>query len=567
VLVNSAVDFEFHARRWDTNCKKQAKGTIISPIAIPRINCGWMTAVRNELSQGNMTTSRGRDSRLVWWLRGASPVTWRRSTGWYLRCLGAIYLIAFISLYTQIDGLVGSNGLEPIARFLAAVSAYAGDTPWWKLPTLCWLKSSDAFLHVQCIAGVALSILAISGIAQIPVFACLWILYLSLSVACQQFLGYQWDALLLEAGLLAMFLAPARWLAWKPGWEEPPIVMMWLQRWLIFRLMILSGIIKLASGDPNWRNLTALTFHYWSQPLPTWTSWYASHWPLWFQKFSCVNMFVVELGAPMLVFGPRKLRVLAAAAVVFLQLLILGTGNYGFFNLLAIALCIPLLDDAMLPPLWPARWTKAAATPPGERVAPWLGKARHIATIIVAAIIVPATLNEALLRCRVPVPLPEGIESALQSFAPLRSLNAYGLFEVMTTGRRELIFEGSNDGMQWKEYQFKWKPGDVSKPPAFCAPHMPRVDWQLWFASLYPQSNWDFLQSLMQSILRGSRPVMDLMGDDPFNGRPPRYVRLRTYEYRFTTSDERARSGAWWTRTDTGVASSMYSLGNGGGVP
>jgi hypothetical protein len=505
-------------------------------------------------------------------LRGSSPVAWNRSAAWYLRGLGLIYLIAFISLWTQVDGLIGSDGLEPISRYLPAVSAFAGGTPWWQVPTLCWLNSSNAFLHFQCAAGVGLSILAIAGIAQIPAFACLWVLYLSLCVACQQFLGYQWDALLLEAGVLAIFLAPVRWLAWTPVGEKPPMVMMWLQRWLIFRLMLLSGIVKLASGDPNWRNLNALTFHYWSQPLPTWTSWYAAHWPLWFQKFSCVSMFAVELGMPMLMFGPRKLRVTGAIGVIGLQLLILATGNYGFFNLLAIVLCIPLLDDVFLPPSTRGGRKKRVAEfsgSPSHPLATVLGAhfriVRSWVTIIFAVIVGTVTLNEAVERCGVPVPLPAGIESALRSFAPLRSMNSYGLFAVMTTERQELIFEGSNDGVQWKEYQFKWKPGDVARAPAFCTPHMPRLDWQLWFAALDPQGNGDFLQRIMQAILHGSKPVMELMGTDPFDGHPPKFVRLRVYQYRFTAADERARTGDWWTRKDTGEASRMYSLGNGGG--
>jgi hypothetical protein len=522
-----------------------------------------MTEGQHDLSYGQVTARPWRSGRFVRLLSGSAPVTWRRSAGWYLRCLGLIYLIAFISLWTQIDGLIGSDGLEPVGRFLSSVRAYSDGTPWWQLPTLCWLNSSDWFLQAQCAAGVVLSILAIAGVAQLPAFACLWILYLSLSVASQQFLGYQWDALLQEAGLLAIFLAPLRWFAWKPAWEDPPIVVMWLQRWLIFRLMLLSGVVKLASGDPNWRNLTALTFHYWSQPLPTWTSWYAAHWPLWFQKFSCVSMFVVELGMPLLMLGPRRLRLIAAINVVALQLLIFGTGNYGFFNLLAITLCIPLLDDALLPKLWPARWTISAAAPVvASPPIPYLREVRLYASIALASLVVLVTVPQSLQRCHLRITPPRLIGSVSEGVAPLRSLNAYGLFEVMTTDRQELIFEGSNDGTHWKEYQFKWKPGDLSGRPAFCTPHMPRLDWQLWFAALYPEGHWDFIERLMQSILRGSKPVMNLIDADPFNGHPPRYVRLRIYQYRFTTSEEHARSGDWWTRTDTGKGSAPYSLGN-----
>jgi hypothetical protein len=523
-----------------------------------------MAAEQRDLSYLSRTMRSGPVNWLLRHLRGPGPVTWNRSAGWYLRGLGVIYLIAFISLWTQISGLIGSDGLEPVERYLSGIEAYLGATPWWRVPTLCWLNASDWFLQVQCGAGAILSLLAIAGIAQAPVFACLWVLYLSLAVACQQFLGYQWDALLLEAGLLAIFLAPVRSLAWRTEPQAPPVVMMWMQRWLLFRLIFLSGVVKLTSGDPNWRNLTAMTFHYWSQPLPTWTSWYAAHWPLWFQKFSCVSIFVMELGIPIFVFGPRRVRLVAVVGIVSLQLLILSTGNYGFFNLLAIVLCIPLLDDAMLPRLWPERWTRTAHPKLPTSSDADLKLARLYATVVFSAIVGCVTLNAAVQRAGLRVPLPAGIASALDAFAPLRSMNSYGLFAVMTTDRQEIIFEGSNDKVHWKEYQFKWKPGDLGRRPAFCTPHMPRVDWQLWFASLDPRGNSEFLLHIVQGILRGSEPVMGLMGDDPFNGHPPKFVRLKVYQYRFTTPAQGTATGDWWTRTDTGAGSSEFSLGVGG---
>lgn len=516
-----------------------------------------MADASNNLSHVAPSSLHPVVQRILRGLTGTTSVCWSRSAGWYLRLLGLIYLAAFISLWVQVDGLIGSQGIAPIQRYLSEVRAHLGYVPWWQAPTLCWINSSDRFLALQCGAGVVLSILATLGVAQLPAFALLWLLYLSLTVASQQFLSYQWDGLLLEAGFLAIFLSPLQWLAWKPRGAQPPIVVMWLQRWLIFRLMLLSGIVKLGSGDPNWRNLTALTYHYWTQPLPTWTSYYASHWSLGFQKFSAVSMFVVELGMPILMLGPRRCRMLAAIGVVSLQLLILATGNYGFFNLLAIALCVPLLDDSVLPALWPGGHDALATVQRQTFEQP-----RFRITAFVGAVVVLMTSIQFARTCGLLQTMPAPLEVVSQSLSPLRSMNSYGLFAVMTTGRHELIFEGSNDAVRWKEYAFKWKPGDVKKKPAYCVPHLPRLDWQLWFAALNPQGNMPTIEGLVSGILRGSKPVMGLMEGDPFGGRPPRYVRVRVFDYRFTSADEGSRTGDWWVRTDTGLKTEAYTLAN-----
>jgi len=539
-----------------------------------------MDETQNNLSHHAPSPVHPVARRIVQWLTGSRPVTWNRSGAWYLRLLGLIYLAAFISLWVQVDGLIGSQGILPVQRYLAEARAQLGDGWWWQAPTLCWINASDGFLAFQCAAGVVLAIFATLGIAQLPAFALLWLLYLSLTVASQTFLGYQWDGLLLEAGLLAIFLAPIQWFAWKPRWAQPPIVVMWLQRWLIFRLMLLSGFVKLASGDPNWRNLTALTYHYWTQPIPTWTSYYASHWPLGFQKFSAVGMFVVELGMPLLMFGPRRLRTLAAIGVIAFQLLILATGNYGFFNLLAIALCVPLLDDSTLPRLWPRDTTAVSWMAQRVRVRTWPLKwprrrsgaveqlenrcknARLWVTGVLAAVIVMATGTEFARRCGLSAWVPRPVEFVAECLSPLRSTNSYGLFAVMTTERPELIFEGSNDRVAWAEYRFKWKAGDLNKRPTFCAPHLPRLDWQLWFAGLDPQGNTPVIEGLVRGILRGSKPVMALMDGDPFAGHPPRYVRVKLYQYRFTSAPDGSRTGDWWERTDTGQQTEAYTIGS-----
>jgi len=279
----------------------------------------------------------------------------------FLRSLGAIYLIAFISLWVQILGLVGGDGILPAKLTMdsvrrEAINEHLGWEQYHLMPTLCWLGTSDGFLKVQCAAGTVLALLVMAGIAPAPCLFSLWLIYLSLATVCREFLGFQWDNLLLETGLLAIFFVPWRIL---PRFSKTPPasrLVLWLIRWLLFRLMFASGCVKLMSGDPNWRNLTALNFHYETQPLPTWIGWYAQQLPTWAQKTSTALMFATELVLPLLIFAPRRLRQIPCVLFIIFQLLILLTGNYCFFNLLAIALCVVLLDDAALRKLIPAKW-------------------------------------------------------------------------------------------------------------------------------------------------------------------------------------------------------------------
>src|SRR5437016_9379556 len=271
----------------------------------------------------------------------------------WLRLLGLTYLIAFVSLSTQIDGLAGHNGILPAVDYLEAVRERIGPERYWRLPTFCWLDAGDGFLHFQCAAGTVLSLLLIAGFLPVPALVFLWAIYLSLSTVCRDFLSFQWDILLLETGFLAIFLAPRRW---PPGFSRetaPSLTVLWLCRWLLFRLMFMSGAVKLLSGDATWSKLTALTFHYETQPLPTWVGWYAHQLPVWFQKISVAIMFGIELVAPFLILCGRRPRQIACGAFVLLMLLISLTGNYCFFNLLTVALCVLLLDDAFLLRLLP----------------------------------------------------------------------------------------------------------------------------------------------------------------------------------------------------------------------
>jgi hypothetical protein len=385
----------------------------------------------------------------------------------------------------------------------------------------------------------------------------LWLLYLSLSTVSSDFLSFQWDALLLEAGLIALFIAPLSF--WhRPQQHEPRTGARWLVWWLLFRLMLGSGIVKLASGDPTWRDLTALAYHYQTQPIPTPFGWFAQQLPAWWQRTSTALVLGIELGAPWLIWSPRRIRTSVCAAFIGLQILIAATGNYAFFNVLTIALAITLIDDGSWRSLRWARRYMRSEDPRRE-----VSNARRWprwAVTAAALVVVPVSLVILSGQAGTSVPGSGFIAPVYEAIAPFRSINAYGLFAVMTTARREIIIEGSNDGRTWRAYEFKYKPGDVQRRPPWVAPHQPRLDWQMWFAALGTYQSESWFQEFCRRLLEGSPAVRRLLADDPFPGAPPRYVRGMLYEYRFSDRQTRALSGAWWIREARGAYSPALSL-------
>src|SRR5437773_4236171 len=299
-------------------------------------------------------------TRLLWG-EDVRPPTYFWARRWFLRALGLIYLIAFVSLWVQVDGLVGSNGISPVNQFLPAVREQIGRQAYSLLPTLCWFNSSNAFLHFLCGGGVFLSLLLMAGIVPVVSLIALFVFYLSLTIAGQTFLSFQWDILLLETGFLSIFFAP--WQLWPKRGREPQVsrAALFLLKVLLFKLMVMSGVVKLTSGDDCWWNLTALDYHYWSQPLPTIFGWWADQHPEWFKHFSVAFCLAVEIIAPFFIWAPRRLRLIAAGFMIFLQAVIALTGNYCFFNLLAVALCLLLIDDAAI------RGRRMATTAVGDR--------------------------------------------------------------------------------------------------------------------------------------------------------------------------------------------------------
>ena len=462
------------------------------------------------------------DHATVWlWGKYPEPATYEISVRWFFRALGAIYLIAFLSLWRQIIGLAGARGILPVERFLDVVRSDYGAAAWLRVPTLFLFGAGDTLLRAACVAGAIVSIAIIAGYGRRAALVAAFALYLSLVHAGQVFLSFQWDYLLLESGFLAIFLRPA-------------LARVWLFRWLLFRLMLLSGAAKLLSHDPNWRNLTALRYHYETQPLPTRFAWYFGHFPPGFQKFSCGFMFFVELVVPFLFFAPRRVRFFAAAMTTTLQIVIFITGNYTFFNLLALALCLLLFDDAAFLP---------TAHPVTRRI--WNRSHRAVSAAL-AAFILLASGFQFLEVFHGSVPKPAA--AVLSAMAPFGVVNTYGLFAVMTTSRPEITVEGSNDGQTWLEYGFRYKPNELNRAPRWVQPYQPRLDWQMWFAALGSYEAEPWFVNFVIRLLQGSPEVLALLGRNPFPSAPPRFIRARLYEYRFTTAAERRATGDWWER-------------------
>jgi hypothetical protein len=452
------------------------------------------------------------------------------------RALGGVLLIAFGSLGFQAKGLFGANGVMPISIFVE--SAKSAGHSFWQHPSALWWSSSDAMITAIWIIGAVASVSLLLGWMPKAALGISWFAYLSFVSLGWPFMSFQWDTLLLEVSFTAIFFVPLRIWDRLASHPEPNPVARWALWWLLFRLIFRSGYVKLASGDPAWADLSALTYHYWTQPLPTALAWYANLLPDWFQKLSCVLMFVVEFGAPILIWIPLpRARRSAAAAITALMCLIAATGNYGFFNLLTIVLCVPLLDDCLLSRVALRRPVLDAPLRPAAAQQRWSSLTPALIIALSAAVFFTGTFGE-----RVP--------SWLSPVYRFSTFNNYGLFAVMTTERAEINIEGTLDGENWKPYVFRDKPGPLDRAPVWNAPHQPRLDWQMWFAALGDYRTNAWLGNMMRRLLQGEPSVLGLLGDNPFEAEPPKQVRAVIYRYEFTDRDERKATGDWWKRRD-----------------
>ncbi len=445
----------------------------------------------------------------------------------FLKLLGGVYLLAFGSLLVQLAGLYGSRGLRRINDYMVFVRGRPGRKRALNLPSLFWFNSSDYFLKSCAWAGILCSLLLIAGVWPPLMLLILWLIYLSFVAAGQDFLSFQWDTLLLETGFMSIFFALV----------TPPSLLMMSAYWFfLFRFLISAGTVKLTSNDPTWREMRALSFHYLTQPLPNRLAWHLHQLPDWFQRISTIGTFFFELLVPFLLLLTAPLRLAGGLFSIFFQLLIMGSGNYGFFNLLTLALTVTLVDGRYLEPL-----QELLSLAPVVSAELW-------PTVLVSLAFLPFILLNGLQLLHL-FYRPAWSARVMQRLAPLMISNSYGLFAVMTTTRLELEIEGSDDLQEWRRYEFRWKPGALQAAPRQVAPHMPRLDWQMWFAALNPYQPPPWLINLQQRLLQGVPAVTALLRNNPFPTAPPTYLRLLLYSYTFTDRTTRRASGDWWQRT------------------
>jgi len=470
----------------------------------------------------------------------------------YLRLLGLVHLSAFGSLALQILPLNGSTGIQPTGQMLAQAWQELGLEAFFYIPTLQWWNSSDTCLLSLCWVGSALSCLVILGICTGPVLVVLMVMWLSLVSGGGEFTAFQSDGMLVEATFLTLFYVPWQWL--EPPWpvpmrfkqQTPPTkISLWLLRVMVFRFMFASGLVKILSGDPTWQDLTALDYHFETQPIPTPLAWYA-HWlPKPIHKLFVFMTFVSELVAPILIFCGRMPRLVAVFLIASLHIMIGLTGNYTFLSFLCIILCLSLVDDSVIAKVLPRRLVKSIedsqTTPSTKPVQDKFFWAVGMTMIVVAV----SQFFQTVARPLVPLP----IKFMLATISPFRIADPYGLFAVMTTKRPEIVFEGTKDGKVWSSYEFKYKVGDdLKRPPPWVAPHMPRLDWRLWFAAMEPIENNQWVLEIVRQILCGTPSIQEFFVSNPFPDSPPVLLRAYVYDYHFTTPEERQRTGAWWTR-------------------
>ncbi len=452
----------------------------------------------------------------------------------YLRALGLVTLVAVGSLWVQLGGLLGSDGIWPAADQMKQLHA-AVNVGFFDVPTLAWISASDGFLHFLCAATVVLALLLIAGIFPRLVLGLLWLTWMSLVHVGGPFLSFQWDVLLIETLFFSIFFAPAGLRPRLADETQPAHWARFILQLLAFKLTFSSGVVKLASGDPSWRDLTALSYHYWTQPLPAWTSYLAHQWPMVVHQVCCALMFVCELPMAALALGTRRMRLISAGALFSLQIALAAAGNYSYFNLLAAVLCLPLLDDeAIRFGIQKWKW-QGSEKLPVFTVRPAL-TARRTGWAFAA---VYGALSLVLFFRGASTPL----RPFLDVLRPFSTINAYGAFAVMTKTRPEITLEGSLDGVNWTAWDFKYKPVRVDVRPGFIAPYQPRLDWQMWFAALGDCQSNPWLVATQWKLLKGSAPVRGLFATEPFGGQPPKFIRAMVSDYTFAAWSQ---EGVWW---------------------
>ncbi|MBV0924466.1 lipase maturation factor family protein [Halomicroarcula limicola] len=469
-------------------------------------------------------------------------VEWLPESYWlvrflFQRSLAVIYLLAFLVAATQFRPLAGESGLLPISQYVERSS-------FRERPSLFYYYPSDRVIGIAAWSGVALSAVALAAgpywlpapyavPASMALWLVLWGLYLSFVNAGQTFYGYGWESMLLETGFLAVFLGA--------GPSGPPVAVVWLIKWVLFRNMFGAGLIKMR-GDDVWRNLTAMDYHYETQPIPNPLSWYVHHLPDRFHRVEVLGNHVVELAVPFLYFAPQPWASVAGAATIGFQGWLMLTGNFSWLNALTIVQAIAAFSDGVLASLAPVSAPTAADPPLYLQVL-----AIVLAVVVLARSVRP--VGNMLSETQV----------MNTSFDPLSLVNTYGAFGSITRDRYELVVQGTTDetiteDTEWRTYEFEGKPTDPTQRPRQVAPYHHRLDWQLWFAAMRRsprRSPW--FPAFLERLLSADEATLSLLAEDPFSGTTPEHVRAVRYRYRFTTPEERRETGEWWSRERVGA--------------
>ncbi|MFJ8648719.1 lipase maturation factor family protein [Streptomyces sp. NPDC093546] len=441
----------------------------------------------------------------------------------FQRALAGLYLVAFLCAALQFRALIGERGMLPVPAYLRRVSPR-------RAPSVFHWHYSDRFFALCAWSGAVLAAALVAGAGDaVPLavamlmWAVLWALYLSIVNVGQTWYGFGWESLLLETGFLAIFLGNER--------TAPPVLILFLLRWLLFRVEFGAGLIKLR-GDACWRDLTCLYYHHETQPMPGPLSWFFHHLPRPLHRVEAAANHVTQLVVPVLLFTPQPVASAAAGAIIVTQLWLVLSGNFSWLNWITIVLAVPAVDGSLV------------AEPPALPAPPlWYG----ILVLAVTALV--------LFLSRRPVRnLLSRRQAMNMSFDPLHLVNTYGAFGTVGRVRHEIVLEGTDEpvlheGTVWREYEFKGKPGDVRRLPRQFAPYHLRLDWMMWFAALSPAYAHSWFGGLVERLLDGDRDTLRLLRHNPFPDAPPVIVRARLYRYRFTTWRELRATGAWWHRT------------------
>ncbi|HUJ40474.1 MAG TPA: lipase maturation factor family protein [Candidatus Acidoferrales bacterium] len=514
------------------------------------------------------------------WLFGPGPhdgcgKLWAR---WlFLRALGAIYFSAFFSLLFQAQGLIGPRGILPAGRYLEYIRERLGTVGYWYAPSLLWWSSSAAMLSALYWAGIIASLLVVFNLLPRVSLAVCWLVFLSFISGLQDFASYQSEGMLLGAGFVALFFAPG---GLRPGLgaaSPPSRASTFLLLWEWFRIYFESGLSKIASGDPTWRNLTAMDQYYQNGPLPTWIGWYVQHLPEAFHRFAAGLTLLIELGLVLLLFLPRRFRIAMFFIVTPFELSIIATANYCFLNYIVLWLGILLLDDQFIARVWPYARARRESELARASAAHSIGSATswrwpgwpslgRLARLSLPAICLSWVFYGTVfflippLSAVLHVPIPELPAAPVRVIQPFSIANRYALFARMTWARYEIEFDGSDDGKNWIPYPFRFKPQELEQAPLVYAPYHPRFEWNLWFAMLGTINDSPWVMNVEVRLLHGSPPVLELFAGNPFPGRPPKYVRAILYQYWFTSLEVHRRTGFWWRREYLGRFGPTLSL-------